>query len=156
MQDPKTPDEWQEACNLAGAALALHASRASDPVGGGPEVDLARCQDIVRRARTHGIEPRNDEVEQLVAACGPEGLTAPPDVWVEDRRWQALPRGGPRRCSYKRCQRRAVALLVRQRRGGPVRCYYCPGHLYGRRIEGGKVLIGVPADSNAARRGWTD
>lgn len=53
--DPVGPDEWQQAVDLAELGLLLDACRQYGLITGGPEFDLGRCEDIVRRARRHGI-----------------------------------------------------------------------------------------------------
>jgi hypothetical protein len=63
-----------------------------------------------------------------------------------------------RRCSHPRCFRPAVAVSTgtKAHKGGHVvrMMYHCAGHLRGRRIEGGKVLVAVDKDSADARRGF--
>lgn len=80
--------------------------------------------------------------------------------WIEDRDWRLPVVPGVVECSFPRCDGRAVAILRRRRHRNrrsftTADFYYCPEHLYGRRIEDGKVLTQVHPDSPAAQRGWT-
>ncbi|PLS87257.1 MAG: hypothetical protein CYG60_02855 [Actinobacteria bacterium] len=69
--DPRTPEEWQAACDAADALLKLDAARIYGLLSRGPEVDAERCWEIVHHARElHGIEPSEDAVEKLVAELG--------------------------------------------------------------------------------------
>jgi len=91
-----------------------------------------------------------------------------PRVWVEDRNWRLVV--GERRCRYVqgrvfRCPNMAVAELKREYSKRFVGCTvprrhvswwaYCTDHMYGRRIEDGKILTDVHPDSPAAERGST-
>lgn len=62
--DPTTPDEWQEAVDAASVCLAVDAARKYGLVTGGPEIDLDRCEEILRRGAELDIEPR--PVEELI------------------------------------------------------------------------------------------
>lgn len=80
-------------------------------------------------------------------------------VAVPDRAWRLLAHTGTVRCSFPRCTGVAVAVFRRRVRApGGVRgvfgrdYYYCPDHLYGRRIVGGVVVIDVAVGSPAAAR----
>ncbi len=68
-------------------------------------------------------------------------------VWVEDPSWRVLPAGHGKWCRFGKCSRPAVAALWRaMRRRGPAGGLwwpYCDLHLYGRRIQGDKVLVRV-------------
>lgn len=90
-------------------------------------------------------------------------------VWVPDREWRVLSLGMERRCRWgagyhhKACGEPAVAEFQRSRSTwwenlpqGAVPCWwaYCAQHLYGRKLENGVVLVGVAADSEAAKRGY--
>lgn len=66
--DPRTLEEWQDACDAADALLKLDAARLDGLVSGGPEIDADRCWDLVHcAAELHGLEPAEDAVERLVA-----------------------------------------------------------------------------------------
>ncbi len=84
-------------------------------------------------------------------------------VAVLDRSWRRIVRPGVARCSFPRCTGVAVAIFRRRVRApGGVRgvfgrdYYYCPDHLYGRRIESGVVVVDVAVGSPAAERGYVE
>ena len=68
MVDPQTPAEWQEAVDIAEAAIVLDAARKYQLVTGGPAVNLARCEEILLRGLELGITPAADCVDRFVAA----------------------------------------------------------------------------------------
>ncbi len=84
-------------------------------------------------------------------------------MWVEDRDWRVPQVPGVVACSFPRCTGRAVAIMRRYRRaprgtrgwGLAADYYYCPAHLYGRKVELGHVWVQVHPESPAAERGWT-
>jgi hypothetical protein len=62
-------------------------------------------------------------------------------VWVDDGAWRVC--GAGLLCRFRGCRAPAVAEMLRRgRRGGPHWWAYCGDHtrLYGRRVEGGRVL----------------
>lgn len=63
-EDPKTPEEWQDAANGASYWLAVDAARKYGLLTGGPDVDVARCEEILARAALWGITPA--PLEELV------------------------------------------------------------------------------------------
>jgi hypothetical protein len=79
-------------------------------------------------------------------------------VEVEDRKWMTfagpepskLCRWGSRQNGW--CRQPSVAALQR----GSIWFNYCADHLYGRRIEGRKMMTTVPAGSPAAERGYVE
>jgi hypothetical protein len=54
-RDPETPEEWQEAADLAELWLLVESARLYGLVTGGPAVDVARCEDLLRRAAERGV-----------------------------------------------------------------------------------------------------
>lgn len=54
-RDPHGPDEWQEAVDLANAMLTVDACRQYGLIEWDGVVDVARCEEILRRARRHNI-----------------------------------------------------------------------------------------------------
>lgn len=68
MKDPETPDEWQEAVDLAKTLLAIHDARLYGLIAGGPEVDANRALDLLAKGRARGIEPRPDCVKRTLPA----------------------------------------------------------------------------------------
>lgn len=72
-KDPETLEEWQAAVDAADALLHLDAAQLDGTIRGGPDVDVARCWDLIYRAEElHGIVPMTDAVERLVEALGVE------------------------------------------------------------------------------------
>jgi len=68
--DPTTRAEWQEAADQAWALLVLDAARAYGLVVGGPVVNVPRAEDLIRRAKGRGVEPRKRRaLRELVAEC---------------------------------------------------------------------------------------
>ena len=55
--EPDSPIEWQEAVNCAHFLLLLDAARGYGLMTGGPEVNAARCTEIVKRGRRIGYKP---------------------------------------------------------------------------------------------------
>ena len=83
----------------------------------------------------------------------------PECVWIEDRAWKVLPEGHGQLCRMTACRAAAVAQCRRRDRrtsGGWRWWPYCPDHLYGRHVEGGRVLCRVHPESTAARRGFAE
>jgi len=58
--DPTTDAEWQEAVDLAELWLLVDSVRLYGLVAGGPDVDVARCEEILRAGADRGITPRPD------------------------------------------------------------------------------------------------
>lgn len=52
--DPTTPAEWQEAADAAVFCIGVHSARAYGLVATDLDVDVDRCEDILRRAPFHG------------------------------------------------------------------------------------------------------
>lgn len=73
--DPATPDEWQEAVDIASAMLLINAAVRYGLVTGGPAVAVSRCEEILRRGLAQGITPREFAAERTVAAW--QTATAP-------------------------------------------------------------------------------
>jgi len=74
MQDPQTFMEWVEAAAAANALLLLDAARVYGLVTGGPDVDTARCEQILAGAEERGITPNGIAVERYVGEMVAEGL----------------------------------------------------------------------------------
>jgi hypothetical protein len=66
-QGPQTPEEWQEAADLATFWLHVDAARAYGLVKGGPPVDADRCEALLAAARGRGVRPAPDAVERYTA-----------------------------------------------------------------------------------------
>lgn len=65
MNDPETPEEWQEAVDCAHGALALEAARQYGFVKGGPRVNTERCEEILAAGAELGVTPLSDAVERF-------------------------------------------------------------------------------------------
>jgi hypothetical protein len=57
--DPKSDDEWQEAVDLANFCLILDSCRQYGLLENVPDIDIARCEDLIRRGKQRGFEPRD-------------------------------------------------------------------------------------------------
>ncbi len=66
-KDPGTPEQWQEAVDLAHTFILLDAARSHGLVSGGPGVNLARCEEILARGAGLGYTPREEAVDAIVA-----------------------------------------------------------------------------------------
>lgn len=68
-KEPKTDAEWQEAVNLADMHLKILDAKMYGLIEGGPEINQARCLDVLARGRKRKTFPRwNDEqMQQLLA-----------------------------------------------------------------------------------------
>lgn len=68
-KEPKTDTEWQEAVNLADMHLKIHDAKLYGLVEGGPEIDQARCLDVLARGRSRGTFPKwiDDDMQRLLA-----------------------------------------------------------------------------------------
>ena len=56
-QDPKTPQEWQEAVDAAQFFTAFESCKMYGLVKGGPNVNMQRCEEILERGQALGITP---------------------------------------------------------------------------------------------------
>lgn len=68
-KDPQTPEEWQEAVNLADMHLKIEDAKLYGLVKGGPKVDKARCLSILDRGRRQKVHPKwtDEDLQALVA-----------------------------------------------------------------------------------------
>ena len=55
--DPTTFEEWQDAANAAEAWLRFDSAKKYGLISGGPDVDVDRCDDILKKAKRLGITP---------------------------------------------------------------------------------------------------
>lgn len=65
FNEPSTPEQWQEAIDLANFFLHLDAARQYGLIQGGPEVNIERCEEILERGRVLGIEPAPGSLERI-------------------------------------------------------------------------------------------
>lgn len=68
MRDPKTREEWQNAVDAADGALTLESARLYGLVTGGPEVNTARCEEILAAGKLRGVTPSADATERFMAS----------------------------------------------------------------------------------------
>ena len=71
---PKTRAEWQTAVDAAHGALCLHAARAYGLVTGGPEVNVERCEEVLRLGKARRIKPAHDSPERFIHALLAQGV----------------------------------------------------------------------------------
>jgi hypothetical protein len=57
MRDPRTPQEWQEAFDLATALRMIADCKMYGLIKGGPEINLERCDRILARGAKRGLSP---------------------------------------------------------------------------------------------------
>jgi hypothetical protein len=75
VNDPRTPEQWQDAVDAAEGALRLHAARMYGLVKGGPGVDVVRCVEILEAGRARGVTPAPDAVERFIRELSTGGST---------------------------------------------------------------------------------
>lgn len=63
-RDPETPQEWQEAVKQAEFFLALDSALLYGLIDTDIRADVERCDEILRRGKQRGIEPR--PLEQVI------------------------------------------------------------------------------------------
>ena len=68
MRDPKTHEEWQEAVELSRFLLVLDSCRQYGLITGGPECNVARCDEVLNRGAQKGIRPRPGSTDRLLRA----------------------------------------------------------------------------------------
>jgi hypothetical protein len=66
MNNPKTPEEWQEAVNAAAAARAVADCKLYGVIDGGPRINVARCDQILEQGRKRGIMPSRPITELAI------------------------------------------------------------------------------------------
>ena len=67
-QDPETPEEWQEAVDQSYVLKLLDSARRYGLVKCGPEIDVARCEELLERGRRLKVYPSEDAVDRLLSA----------------------------------------------------------------------------------------
>lgn len=65
VYEPVTAEDWRHVVTLAEVLLDVDSARRYGLITGGPEVDVARCQDILTRARQRGIVPCAEDVNAM-------------------------------------------------------------------------------------------
>lgn len=68
-REPQTDQEWQKAVDLADMHLKILDVQAHTPLEGVPEIDRARCLDLLNRGRARKVYPRwtQDDLQDLIA-----------------------------------------------------------------------------------------
>lgn len=66
QQDPETPEQWQEAVDMAEVLVGLDSAKQYGLVTGGPEVNVERCLEILRRGRARGVVPSPDAFDRCM------------------------------------------------------------------------------------------
>lgn len=66
MKNPRDRAEWQEAINAAHVLTLIHAARLYGLITGGPEINLASCEEILSRGRMLGYAPDADAIEKAI------------------------------------------------------------------------------------------
>jgi hypothetical protein len=74
---PRTPGEWQDAADLAEAALLVDSARTYGIITGGPAVDAARAASLLEQARRRGVLPRKPSVTAIIRAMAGRPATRP-------------------------------------------------------------------------------
>jgi len=59
---------WQELVDNAHALLAIDSAKQSRQVTGGPNINNARCQQLLEDGAKRGIHPNPDAIERFLAA----------------------------------------------------------------------------------------
>lgn len=70
-QDPQTPEEWQSAVDAAQIALTIDAARAYGLVEGGPVVNVARCEAVLKQGAARGLLPdvTDEKIRDFLSGC---------------------------------------------------------------------------------------
>lgn len=66
MRNPRTVQEWEDAVDAAQALLLLVSARQYGLVKGGPKVNQARCEAILKEGRKKGHRPREETLHRLL------------------------------------------------------------------------------------------
>ena len=76
--NPRTPEQWQEAADLAQGFLEIDACKQFGLLTGGPVVNIERCHRILKMARRRGVRPGPDCGICLATAINAEAKAAGP------------------------------------------------------------------------------
>jgi hypothetical protein len=66
MQDPQTPEQWQEAVDVAHVMSLVESAKQYGLITG-PVVNVDRCHEILDRGAALGYTPAPDAVERLLS-----------------------------------------------------------------------------------------
>ena len=64
VKEPRTRAEWQEAVDQAEFYLVLDSARQYGLITGGPEVNVDRCEEILKHGSNLGFQPSPDAIER--------------------------------------------------------------------------------------------
>lgn len=56
-KEPQTPEEWQQAVDVAAGARCIADCKMYGLIAGGPRIDIERADNLLARGREQGIEP---------------------------------------------------------------------------------------------------
>jgi hypothetical protein len=65
-RDPQTPEEWQEAVDLAEAHVLIESARQYGLITGGPKVNVLRCTELLDLGRRRGHRPGKEAVKRMI------------------------------------------------------------------------------------------
>jgi hypothetical protein len=68
--DPHTSAEWQEAVDAAAGLRMIAACKMYGLLDGGPEIDVARCDKLLKAGAARGVRPSRTDTELAVALVG--------------------------------------------------------------------------------------
>jgi hypothetical protein len=57
IEDPQTPEEWQNAVDVAAAFRYIWDCRMYGLLEGGGNINVARCDELLERGRERGVRP---------------------------------------------------------------------------------------------------
>lgn len=68
-RNPRTPEEWQDAADMAHFLLCVDSARQYGLIETDIQPDIDRCEQILKQARKRGIEPK-DSVDTASKVMG--------------------------------------------------------------------------------------
>lgn len=72
-RDPDTPEQWQEAVDMAKSLLMVHSAKSYGLVAGGPNVNVERCEQLLRDGARIGFIPDDAAVQGWIDAMAARG-----------------------------------------------------------------------------------
>lgn len=73
MIEPTTPEQWQEAVDMAEAWLRIDSARAYGLVTGGPKVNVVRCRALIAQGLTRGFRPSQEKIDAILLGMAQGG-----------------------------------------------------------------------------------
>lgn len=67
MREPETSAEWQEAVDAAAGLRAIADCKMYGLLEGGPQINVERCDDILKYGRARGVYPSKPDTDLAVA-----------------------------------------------------------------------------------------